>query len=97
MTGWNGQSWLLSAKLPEQTILTWRSGAYVLVTLGFLVGVIGVYSDRTWANHLPVISALLSSLILITLWDGSFDRLLDKGVLGWHINTGILGYVYLVD
>jgi hypothetical protein len=87
--GWNGQSWLLSGILTERAILSLASVLYVVVALGFVVGGTAYALDRNWAPTVLVGVAVLSSVVLVTLWDGRPDLLVEKGVVGVLINVAV--------
>ena len=91
--GWNGRSWLLSGVLPQDAILSIGSVLYVLVTLGFVVGGVGFALERGWWRPVVLGSAVVSTLVIVALWDGSFELLVEKGFLGVLINLGIVGYI----
>ena len=92
--GWNGHSWLLSPQLPSGTILSLASGLYLIVTIGFVVGAVGYWLDEKWATTLLASAALLSSAVLVVMWDGRPDLLVEKGILGILINIGILVFLF---
>lgn len=88
--GWNGQSWLLSDLLAEGTILSLASVLYMLVAVGFLAGGVGYGLSRDWATPVLVGAAVLSTVVLIVMWDGRFDLLVEKGVVGVAINVVVV-------
>jgi hypothetical protein len=88
--GWNGQSWLLSDLLAEGTILSLASVLYVLVAVGFLAGGVGYGLSRDWATPVLVGTAVLSTVVLVVMWDGRFDLLVEKGVVGVAINVAVV-------
>lgn len=88
--GWNGHSWALSSFLPEGTVLSIGSGLYVVVTLGFVAGAAGFVLDRSWAAAVLVGAAALSTVVLVMMWDGRPDLLVEKGIVGVLINAGII-------
>lgn len=91
--GWNGRSWLLSSSLPEATILSLASALYVVVGAAFVAGGVGYALGRDWATPVLLGAAALSTVVLVAMWDGEFDLLVEKGVLGVLINLAV---VYLV-
>lgn len=88
--GWNGHSWLLSSILPAETILSIASVLYVAVTLGFVIGGGGYALSRDWAAVVLVGAAIVSTGVLVAMWDGQFDLLIEKGVVGVLINIGLV-------
>lgn len=94
--GWNGHSWLLSGTVAEGTILTIATLVYVVVTLGFVVGGVGYALQADWRSPVLIAAAVLSTLMLVTMWDGGFDLLVEKGVLGVLINVALVGVLLFV-
>ena len=88
--GWNGRSWLLSDLLAEGTVLSLASVLYVLVAVGFLVGGVGYALGRDWTTPVLVGTAVLSTVVLVAMWDGRFDLLIEKGVGGVAINVVVV-------
>ena len=88
--GWNGRSWLLSDLLAEGTVLSLASVLYVLVAVGFLAGGVGYALGRDWATPVLVGAAVLSTVVLVAMWDGRFDLLVEKGVVGVAINVALV-------
>ena len=93
--GWNGRSWLLSDLLTEETVLSLASVLYVLVAVGFLAGGVGYALDRDWATAVLVGAAVLSTVLLVAMWDGQFDLLVEKGVVGVAINVAVVAILVL--
>lgn len=95
--GWNGESWLLSSVLPEGMILNLASVLYLLVAAGFVAGGLGYVVESEWASNVLVGSAVVSTLVLIVMWDGRFDLLVEKGVLGVVINVVVLVWLLVLE
>lgn len=89
--GWNGHSWLLSGSLADGTILSIATVVYVVVTLGFVVGGVGYALQTDWRSPVLIGAAILSTIMLVTMWDGQFDLLVEKGIVGVAINVAIVG------
>lgn len=95
--GWNGESWLLSGALPEGLILDGASALYVIVTLGFVAGGIGYVLGSGWWASVLVGTAVLSTVVIVAMWDGRFDQLVEKGLLGVLINAFVLVWVLVLE
>lgn len=91
--GWNGHSWLLSSVLSTETLLPIASVLYGIVALGFVVGAAGVVWEQDWHTTVLVGAAVLSTLVLVALWDGEPTLLVEKGLVGVVINLGIVAYL----
>lgn len=85
--------WLLSSHLPIETILSIASVLYIVAALGFAAGGVDYILDQDWAVTLLVATAVLSTVVLVVMWGGKPDLLVEKGILGVLINLGI---VYLL-
>lgn len=88
--GWNGHSWLFSGVFSTETLLPIGSVLYGLVTLGFVAGAIGVVWDQDRSTPVLLGAAVLSTLVLIALWDGKPTLLVEKGLVGVLLNLGIV-------
>ena len=95
--GWSGESWLLSGVLPEGAILTVASVLYVAVAAGFVAGGVGYVLETDWAPGVLVASAVVSTLVLVAMWDGRFDLLVEKGLLGVVINAIVLAWLLVLE
>lgn len=93
--GWTGHSWLLSSGLPRETVLLLGSASYAVVTLGFVAGGLGYVLRQDWWPTVLAGAAVLSTVTIVALWDGEFDLLVEKGILGVLINLGILIYLFV--
>lgn len=93
--GWNGHSWVLSSIFSSQTILFLASVVYVLAAAGFVAGGLGYILEQEWAGVVLLASAVLSTGILVVMWDGRLDLLVEKGILGVLINLGVVYFLAL--
>lgn len=93
--GWNGESWLLTGILPEAYVLDVASLLYVVVAAGFIGGGIGVALFRGWATPVLVGSAVLSTAVIVVLWDGRFEQLTEKGGVGVLVNVVVIGWLFV--
>jgi hypothetical protein len=80
--GWNGHSWLLSSHLLTETILSIASVLYIVATLGFAAGGVGYILDQDWAVTVLIATAVLSTVVLVVMWDG------ETGSVGRERDTG---------
>lgn len=92
--GWGGHSWLLSSVLSSETILTLASVLYIAISLGFVIGGVGVAFRQGWWESVIIGAALLSTLVIVVMWDGEFDLLIEKGAAGILINIGLFVYLF---
>lgn len=85
--GWSGRSWLLSKRLGDKTTRTLASALYILATIGFVVGGIGIITQQEWWYAAIIGSAVFSTVVIVLLWDGDTRLLVQKGLVGLLINA----------
>ena len=90
--GWNGRSWLLSGTVSTERLLGVASLLYVGVAIGFAVAAVGFLLSTPWWRPTLAGSALLSILVIVGMWDGRPDRLVEKGLIGVAIDVGLLAW-----
>jgi hypothetical protein len=88
--GWTGRSWLLTGILGDNTARTIASVLFVLATFGFVAGGVGYLADLAWWRTVLIVSAVLSAVTTLIFWDGSAQYIVQKGLLGFLIDIGIL-------
>lgn len=91
--GWTGSSWLLSGWLGEPALRWIVTLGYAASAVGFVFGGVGSLSNQGWSQTVLIASAVFSSLLLITFWDGSFQLMVEKGLLGLIINLALIGFM----
>lgn len=95
--GWNGRSWLLSGVLGEGVLLDIASVLYVVVAVGFVVGGMGYLLSRSWWIPVLIGSAILSTIVIVAMWDGRPTQLVEKGAVGVLINAGVLLWLVVLN
>lgn len=93
--GWTGQSWLLSNVLPNSTLRTVATILFSISTLLFIVGSILFALKSDPAKTFLILGSIISSLTLIVFWDGSFEMIVQKGIIGLIIN--IVTIIYFIN
>jgi hypothetical protein len=88
--GWTGQSWILTTRLGDATTRFWASLFYSFAAISMVMSGVGVMLLSGWYRPALLSSILLSSIILLVFWDGSPDKIVQKGLLGFIINGLIL-------
>ena len=91
--GWNGKSWLFSSFVPEATLRAIAGGLFILAAIAFVISGIGIFIKANWLEPFITSSAVFSSALLILLWDGSLDMLVQKGLIGLLINLVVIAVV----
>ena len=93
--GWTGTSWLLSGILQESTLRMASAGLFIISTLAFVISGIGIFIDADWLDPVILVSAILSSVVLFVFWDGSFEMIVQKGLIGVLINLVVIAVTVL--
>lgn len=93
--GWKGESWLLSAFLPQTALRSLAGGLFILATMAFIFSSIGIFLQAGWLETAILAAAIFSSLVLILFWDGKPEMLVQKGLIGVLINLVIIALVLL--
>jgi hypothetical protein len=87
---WPDGAWLFSKLLGDETTRLLASLLLALTALGFMAGGIGLFFRQDWWRLAAILSAALSSVFFLLLWDGKFQALDAKGGVGLLINLAIL-------
>lgn len=95
--GWSGESWLLTPLLGDAATRAVATVLYVLATLGFVAGAIGVLAGQAWWRPLVVGSAAFSAAIILVFWDGGLQMIVEKGLAGFLINVALLVALLIFD
>ncbi|MBN1312953.1 MAG: hypothetical protein JXB30_16180 [Anaerolineae bacterium] len=93
---WPDGSWACSKLLGTDMTRLLVSILLVLVTLGFIVGGVGLFMTQDWWRLVAVGSAVLSAAIYILSWDGKFQALDNQGGVGILINLAIVIVVLIL-
>ena len=91
--GWTGHSWLLTNALGSDITRGLATLLYSLATVSFAVAGIGLLANQDWARTGMIIASSISAVTILVFWDGSFEMLVEKGVIGFLISLGVLGAV----
>lgn len=95
--GWTGESWLFYPLLGDGATRWLATVLYGMAALGFVAGGIGIFSQQTWWRPVVIGSAALSAAIILLFWDGGWQRIVEKGLIGFLINVSILVALLLFD
>jgi hypothetical protein len=88
--GWTGESWLLSRFLGESVTRPLASVVFTLATLVFVVSGAGMLVNTGWWRAGLIGSAIFSTAMVVLYWDGSFEMIVEKGLIALLINAGII-------
>lgn len=93
---WTGSSWVLASRFGEQGARATGALAFASLTILFVITTIGLAWRLPWAQTWLATSAVLSSAMLLLFWDGSFQDLSEKGIIGLVINILLLILLFVV-
>lgn len=88
--GWNGRSWLFTGLIGDPAARMAATLIYALAGLGLVAGGIGWLARCGWAAGALALAAGLSALGIALFWDGSGERIIEKGLLGLLISVLLL-------
>ena len=87
---WSDGSWAFSKLLGDAATKNLASIVLILAAVGFVAGGAGMFLNQAWWQPVVIGAALLSTVVYILLWDGSFQGLDNQGGVGILINLAIL-------
>jgi hypothetical protein len=93
--GWTGNSWVFTNLIGSAATRSLASVLYILATLGFIAGGIGIFVQQTWWRPVLMGSAVFSAAVILLFWDGNTQMLVQKGFLGLLINLAILVILFV--
>ena len=80
---WPDGSWAFSRLLSDVSTRTVAGAALVLTALELAAGGVGLLVKIPFWRPLVIGAAALSTVLYLLLWDGQFQRLPDKGGIGF--------------
>ena len=93
---WPDGAWAFSKVLGNESTRSLSGILLVLTALVFAASGVGLLARQVWWRPLAAGAATFSGLIYILLWDGSFQKMADKGLVGLLINLAILVLVLVL-
>lgn len=90
-----GESWLLTGVLGQQATRSVGMVLFAVAALLFVVTGVGIALRQGWSPNWLAISAIVSSLVILLMWDGKLTALDDKGFVGVLINIALLVGFYV--
>ena len=94
--GWTGESWLLSGIFQPAILKFTAVILHSLSGLLFLAVAVGVYASNTWKMQFLLAVAILSSFTIILYFDGSWQMMVQKGLIGLIINLFIISCILIL-
>jgi hypothetical protein len=91
---WPDGSWAFSRLLGDEPARILTTIFCVVVAIGFTAGGISLLLNQLWWRPVVLVSAVLSTLVYLLLWDGATQKLPDKGGIAVLINLAILAALF---
>lgn len=88
--GWTGRSWLLTPILGDEGARTVAASLLTFATAVFVFGGVALLVHAPWWRPALVAAAIVSTAVLLIVWDGGTDMLVQKGAIGLAINGLVL-------
>jgi uncharacterized membrane protein YkvI len=87
---WPDDSWALSRLLGDSAARWIAAVGFVLVAIAFVVAGVALLLGQAWWQPLCIGATVVSSVVVLLMWNGRFERLSDQGLLALLINAAIL-------
>jgi hypothetical protein len=94
--GWTGESWLFTRLIGPGATRSLAGLGYLAAAALLVVGGVAFLGKAQWAGTFLVIASVVSALVIVFFWDGSGQRLVEKGLLGFLIDLAIILLVLVV-
>lgn len=94
--GWTTKSWLFTPLIGEPATRKLAAVLLAAVMGAMAVGGIAFIFSAGWSRPLLTYSAIASIVVIVLLWDGSFQQIVQKGLVAILLDAAIiLGMKYL--
>ena len=87
---WSGKSWIFSNFFGKNSLDKIGSIFYIGVIIFFVISGFLYLFNSNISSQMIVISSILSTIAIFLYWDGSFNKLIEKGLIGIIINIGLI-------
>jgi hypothetical protein len=94
--GWTGRSWIFTNLLGDSITRSLASALYILATLVLVVSGLGIFVRAEWWRAVLVGSSVFSAVIILLMWDGGLQWIVQKGLIGFLINVVLLIALFLL-
>jgi hypothetical protein len=93
--GFTGQSWVFTQTLGESATRKSAAVFYGTSTLAFILAAITIFTQASWIKPALIFASMLSIITILIFWDGKFERIVEKGLIGFIIN--VLVFILVVS
>jgi len=87
---WPDASWALSGLMGDSAVRWLVTGVFLLVAVGFAVSGLALMFRQSLWQVLAAAMALISTLLILLVWDGRFEELSEQGLIAIIINVVIV-------
>jgi hypothetical protein len=87
---WPDGSWGLSNLLGINGTRILAEVLCILTAVGFIIGAFGIFAGQPWWRSVVAVSAVLSGISFILLWNGRMQQLPNQGAVGLLIDVAII-------
>jgi hypothetical protein len=84
--GFSAQSWVFTQTLGDSTTRKSAAVFYGTSTLAFIIAAIAIFTRAGWMKPCLIFASMLSLITILFFWDGKFERIVEKGLVGFIIN-----------
>jgi hypothetical protein len=93
---WPDGSWAFSGLLGTERTRLLATIVYAVTGVAFAAGGVGVLLQQDWWRAVVVAASAFSVVIILLFWDGTLQKLNEKGVLGILIDLAILAALLIL-
>lgn len=90
---WPDSSWAFSKLIGDESTRLLAAVLLALAAIGFIIAGAAHLFRQEWSHPTVIVSAAFSTVIFFLLWDGKFQALDEKGLVGVFINTVIFAFI----
>jgi hypothetical protein len=87
---WPDASWALSGLIGDPAVRSIVVGAFLLVAVGFAVSGVALMLRQTWWQWLAAAMAILSTVVILLVWNGRMQELSEQGLIAVIINVVVV-------
>ena len=89
---WTGKSWILSGLLGDSVNRLIATIGYTGSLIGFIMSGVMLHMGRPAWRTTALASSIMSTITILTFWDGKLSMLKEKGIIGVLINLAVILY-----
>jgi hypothetical protein len=87
--GWTGHPWICSGLIGNAATRSLAGALYTTAAIALVAGGVGVWLQAGWSRSALIVAAAWSTMLISLFWDGSMQRVMEKGLIGLLICLAI--------